>query len=715
MPDHLAHSEVEEYSADGLKLSAAAAHIIEAAKESEAIEEDYDMSEHHHHHQGNGDEYAGEHEYGDYDMGDADMEHQSGGEYADNVVSTDAGSILATQDNGEEQLLDDEAQQGGEYAYEGEEPMDEGGKTQEVDEHGHPIHQQSEMYDDQGAHLYGTAQDDASGIDYSMMAAGAADTSSLVALSHAITSNNARQHAQDEHGEDLQHEEDHLEHGGVADDSPSPLGGGSGQGLGTPMRFTSRPLMLDANGADIGPSMVTPAKRQHSVNSGDGSATSRLKSKVWSWYDIVEDGQRQCRFCMQKYGRLTATTILARHYHNRHDPNPPPLSAQTPSHRPSSSRPQQHLNLSPVHAVYSQAAAAAAVVAAAAAATPDAQAPHLFHPQTNGALNNGTSDDLLHTVSEANSQHAVAAYDDSQLIIQEGFSSMMTAPLSRIGLSPARKALAAVAQFCAQADPQKNLQTCVDLITTASRRGARMVFLPESSDFILETRAAQSTAQHAQGLDGSFMKEIQQAAKDNSIWVSIGIHEQQQEEGSLPFNTNAVVSDEGTLVSIYRKLHLFDVSVKDGPRITESQMTAAGDRAPDVVDTPLGKLGLAVCYDVRFPEIAQHLRHRGAQLLCYPSAFTEMTGAAHWEVMLRARAIETQTYVFAAAQIGKHNAKRSSYGDAMIVDPWGAVVARCSRNSTEPTLVTAEVNLNFLDKVRREMPVFNHKRVDIFH
>ncbi|KAJ2828857.1 Carbon-nitrogen hydrolase [Coemansia sp. 'formosensis'] len=210
------------------------------------------------------------------------------------------------------------------------------------------------------------------------------------------------------------------------------------------------------------------------------------------------------------------------------------------------------------------------------------------------------------------------------------------------------------------------------------------------------------------------MKEIQQAAKNNGIWVSIGIHEQQA-EGGLPFNTNAVVSDDGTLVSIYRKLHLFDVSVKDGPRLTESQITARGDRAPDVVDTPLGKLGLAVCYDVRFPEVAQYLRNRGAQLLCYPSAFTEMTGAAHWEVMLRARAIETQTYVFAAAQIGKHNAKRSSYGDAMIVDPWGAVVARCSRNSNEPTLVTAEVNLNFLDKVRREMPVFSHKRSDIFN
>ncbi|KAJ2815470.1 Carbon-nitrogen hydrolase, partial [Coemansia furcata] len=454
------------------------------------------------------------------------------------------------------------------------------------------------------------------------------------------------------------------------------------------MRFTPRPLMLDTNGGDGGQNLVTPVKRPHSAHSAEGSAASRLKSKVWNWYDIVEDGQRQCRFCMQKYGRLTATTILARHYHNRHDPNPPPMSAQTPSHRSSASRPQPHLNLSPVHAVYSQAAAAAAVVAAAAAATPDAQNAHLFHAQTNGGLNNGPSDDPLH--SEANSQHAVASYDDNQLIIQEGFSSMMTAPLSRIGLSSARKALAAVAQFCAQADPQKNLQTCVDLITTAAQRGAHMVFLPESSDFILETRAAQSTAQHAQGLDGSFMKEIQQAAKNNGIWVSIGIHEQQQAEGALPFNTNAVVSDDGTLVSIYRKLHLFDVSVKDGPRLTESQMTARGDRAPDVVDTPLGKLGLAVCYDVRFPEVAQYLRNRGAQLLCYPSAFTEMTGAAHWEVMLRARAIETQTYVFAAAQIGKHNAKRSSYGDAMIVDPWGAVIARCSRNSNEPTLVTAE-------------------------
>ncbi|KAJ2492846.1 hypothetical protein IWW47_004923, partial [Coemansia sp. RSA 2052] len=461
MPDHLAHSE--EYSeADGLKLSAAtaAAHM----KDPAAAEEDYDMAEHHHHHhhQANGEEYGGEHEYGDYDMGDADLEHQGAGEYAENMASTDAGSILATQDNGEEQLLDDEAQQGGEYAYEGEEPMDEGGKTQDVDEHGHPMHPQAEMYDDQGAHLYSAGADDASAIEYSMMDSGAADTSSLAALTRAITSSDARQHAQEAHDDASQHGDDHdHDHDGAAGESPASHGSGA-QGLATPMRFTPRPLMLDgAEGGGQG--LVTPVKRPHSAHSGDGSSASRLKSKVWNWYDITDDGQRQCRFCMQKYGRLTATTILARHYHNRHDPNPPPMSAQTPSHR--APRPQPHLSLSPAHAVYSQAAAAAAVVAAAAhAATPDAQATHLFHAQPNGAA---ASDDLLRSASEDAEQHAAGSYDDSQLIIQAGFSSMMTAPLARIGLTPARKALAAVAQFCATADPQKNLQTCVELIAAA--------------------------------------------------------------------------------------------------------------------------------------------------------------------------------------------------------------------------------------------------------
>ncbi|KAJ1948420.1 Carbon-nitrogen hydrolase, partial [Linderina macrospora] len=291
------------------------------------------------------------------------------------------------------------------------------------------------------------------------------------------------------------------------------------------------------------------------------------------------------------------------------------------------------------------------------------------------------------------------------------FSSMIGSPLSRINLPGARRTLAAVAQFCGQLDMQKNLQTCISLINGAAQRGAKMVFLPEASDFIPERR--DHTAQQAQPLDGPFMKEIQQAAKDNNIWVSIGIHEQQAISGH-PYNTNAVVSDEGVLTQVYRKLHLFDVSVKDGPRMAESQTTTRGDQITDPVDTPVGKLGLAICYDMRFPELAQQLRHRHAQVLCYPSAFTEPTGAAHWEVLLRARAIETQTYVVAAAHVGKHNSKRSSYGDAMIVDPWGSVIARCSRNSNEPAIAVGEINLEFLDKCRSDIPVFTHKRPDVF-
>ncbi|KAJ1955378.1 Carbon-nitrogen hydrolase, partial [Dipsacomyces acuminosporus] len=438
-------------------------------------------------------------------------------------------------------------------------------------------------------------------------------------------------------------------------------------------------------------------------------------SKVWNWYDILPDGYRQCRFCPQKYGNLTATTILARHYHNRHEMDE--SASGTPSHRGSAATVRSSRNNSvhtPTHqqislqqsnqSVYSQAAAAAAAVAAAAVTANGESA--YAHSALAG---NGTAtEDLLRSVSEAVQN---SPYEENQIIMQDGFQTMMTTPLTRISLTPARRAVAAVAQFCAQNDMQKNLQTCVDLVSTAARRGAKMVFLPEASDFIAETRM--QPAQQAQGLDGQFMKEMQQAAKDNGIWISVGIHEQPPVNG-MPYNTNAVISDDGSLVSIYRKLHLFDVNVKDGPRLSESSVTSRGEQIVDPVDTPVGRLGLSVCYDLRFPELAQRLRMRGAQLLCYPSAFTETTGAPHWEVLLRARAIETQTYVFAAAQVGKHNPKRSSYGDAMIVDPWGSVVARCSRNSSEPALATAEINLDFLDKVRRESPVFSHKRADVF-
>ncbi|KAG0047066.1 Carbon-nitrogen hydrolase [Gryganskiella cystojenkinii] len=190
-----------------------------------------------------------------------------------------------------------------------------------------------------------------------------------------------------------------------------------------------------------------------------------------------------------------------------------------------------------------------------------------------------------------------------------------------------------------------------------------------------------------------------------------------QEAAKSPFpgrlyNTHVLINDQGSIVESYRKIHLFDVDIKNGPQLIESRNTAAGDKIVSPVQSPVGKIGLSICYDLRFPELSLELRHRGAEILTYPSAFTIKTGEAHWEVLLRSRAIETQSYVVAAAQVGQHSEKRSSYGHAMIVDPWGKVVAQL--DGQEEGIAVANVDLVSLARIRVEMPVLNHRRHDIF-
>ncbi|KAG0226663.1 Nitrilase [Actinomortierella wolfii] len=193
------------------------------------------------------------------------------------------------------------------------------------------------------------------------------------------------------------------------------------------------------------------------------------------------------------------------------------------------------------------------------------------------------------------------------------------------------------------------------------------------------------------------------------------------------YNTHVVINSEGSIVEKYRKIHLFDVDIADGPRLMESDSTVPGDQVVPPIKTPVGQVGLAICYDLRFPELAAKLRSKGAEILTYPSAFTPLTGQAHWEVLLRSRAIETQSYVIAAAQVGKHTEKRSSYGHAMIVDPWGRVVAECSgqkdRKSNgiesagenddddEAEIATADIDHSLIAKIRLEMPVWSHRRL----
>jgi predicted amidohydrolase len=216
----------------------------------------------------------------------------------------------------------------------------------------------------------------------------------------------------------------------------------------------------------------------------------------------------------------------------------------------------------------------------------------------------------------------------------------------------------------------------------------------------------------------SLLHGLQVIARASQLWISAGgMHERvpknnEQEEGRV-YNTHIILDSSGEIIQTYRKIHLFDVQIpQQGVNLQESKTTKPGNQLV-VCHSPVGRLGLSTCYDVRFPEqytaLAQTM---GAQILLVPSAFTVPTGAAHWHVLLRARAIETQCYVLAAAQCGQHNERRSSYGHALCVDPWGRVVADAggdSSTSTAPTIVTCEIDLDSISSIRQRMPIQAHR------
>jgi len=178
------------------------------------------------------------------------------------------------------------------------------------------------------------------------------------------------------------------------------------------------------------------------------------------------------------------------------------------------------------------------------------------------------------------------------------------------------------------------------------------------------------------------------------------------------YNTSALISPGGQIAATYRKLHLFDVDIPDGARYRESEQVAPGDAAPRAVETPLGvKVGLSVCYDLRFPEL---YRNVGADLFTVPAAFTAYTGRAHWEVLLRARAIENQAFVLAPAQVGRigpASENRFAWGHACIVDPWGEILA--DAGGEQEGLALASIHPARLSQVRRDLPALQHRRRDI--
>jgi deaminated glutathione amidase len=250
---------------------------------------------------------------------------------------------------------------------------------------------------------------------------------------------------------------------------------------------------------------------------------------------------------------------------------------------------------------------------------------------------------------------------------------------------------------------------------------AQALFLPEASDYIASTSSEAISLVRPATLN-PFLLGLQHEARTAKLPINVGIHEP-ADGGTKVKNTLVWIDEHGEITSWYQKVHLFDVDLPDGPVLKESNGVEAGKAIEPPIETPVGKVGLMICFDLRFPEISLRLRRLGAQVLVYPSAFTVPTGKAHWEALLRARAIENQAFVVAAAQCGRHNGKRMSYGDSIVIGPWGEVVGRLSRvddveaekegdSRREPDLLIIDIDLALVEKARREVPLL--RRTDVY-
>lgn len=271
--------------------------------------------------------------------------------------------------------------------------------------------------------------------------------------------------------------------------------------------------------------------------------------------------------------------------------------------------------------------------------------------------------------------------------------------------------LAAVLQMTSSADVPENLATARNLLERARAQGAVLAALPENFAIMGRREADKLEAGEAFG-EGPIQAFLSHSARELKLWI-VG--------GTIPLRVagrqdkvaaaSLLFDDQGRCVTRYDKIHLFDVGIPDREESYRESATIVPGNHAVVVVTPLGHLGMAVCYDVRFPELFRILQAAGAELLSLPSAFTAPTGKAHWELLVRARAVENLCFVLAPAQGGVHCNGRETHGDSMIVDPWGHVLARVSEAG--PGLAVAEIDRTVQQEVRSRFPALKHRRFEL--
>ena len=254
-------------------------------------------------------------------------------------------------------------------------------------------------------------------------------------------------------------------------------------------------------------------------------------------------------------------------------------------------------------------------------------------------------------------------------------------------------------------DPQANAQALVAAIDEASAGGAEIVFTPEMSG-LLDRDSGRATKSLRREENDGVLAAVCEAAKRNHIWVSVGSLAVLAEDEKVA-NRAFVIDREGQIRGRYDKIHLFDVDLPTGESWRESNVYAAGQGVVLVNGTPVGKLGLTICYDLRFPSLFARLAESDADVISVPAAFTVPTGHAHWHVLLRARAIEAGLFVVAAAQVGRHEDGRQTFGHSLVVDPWGEVLLDMG---DEVGVGFADIDLKRIPEVRSRIPALNHRR-----
>jgi len=254
-------------------------------------------------------------------------------------------------------------------------------------------------------------------------------------------------------------------------------------------------------------------------------------------------------------------------------------------------------------------------------------------------------------------------------------------------------------------DPGANAKRLVEAIAEAAKAGAKMLFTPEMSGLLDRDAQRASAAIRAEG-DDLVLAACREAAREHGLWVHLGSLAVLAGGGKVA-NRAFVIDDQGQIRARYDKIHLFDVDLPTGESWRESSVYAAGEGAVVVSGTPVGKLGLTICYDVRFPAIFERLSEGGAELIAVPAAFTVPTGNAHWHVLLRARAIEAGLFVVAAAQVGTHEDGRATFGHSLVVDPWGEILLDMGET---PGVGFADIDPARIAEVRSRIPALDHRK-----